>query len=121
MAKKNKTKSKSKKVKDRVIPRSSSSKNKTGRPYEDRILIKEISRENEEKTSSGIIIPASSEKDSMRMGEVVSVGLGKSEEGKLIAPNLSPGDRVLFQWGEKVTIKGSEYLIVRNSDIVYIF
>src|SRR5713226_2514208 len=64
------------------------------RPLGDRILVKRI--KEEEKTKGGIIIPDTA-KEKPQEGKVVAVGKGKvTEEGKLIAPDVKAGDRILF-------------------------
>ena len=57
-----------------------------------------------------------------RAQEVVAVGPGKTEDGKLVAPQVKKGDKVLYgkYSGTEVTIDDTEYLIVRESDILAI-
>ncbi len=88
------------------------------RPLGDRILIKRI--QEEEKTKGGIIIPDTA-KEKPQEGKVVAVGKGKTtEEGKLIAPDVKAGDRILFgkYSGSEVKIDGEEHLILREDDIL---
>ena len=40
------------------------------------------------------------------------------EEGKLVKPSVKEGDKVLFQWGDKVKIGEDEYYIARESEIL---
>jgi chaperonin GroES len=52
---------------------------------------------------------------------VVAVGKGKTtEEGKLIAPDVKKGDRILFgkYSGTEIKIEGDEHLILREDEIV---
>jgi len=89
------------------------------RPLGDRVLIRETMKDSHEKSPSGIIIPVSSEKDSgAKHGVVVAMGLGRFEDGKRVPMTLTLGDEVLFQWGEKVTISGEEYYLVREGEIL---
>jgi chaperonin GroES len=91
------------------------------KPLADRIVIKEDDSSAEKKTSSGIIIPAGADSDKGgKRGEVVAVGPGRTEDGKLIAPTVKVGDAVLFQWGDKVRIGDDDYYIVRESEILAI-
>jgi chaperonin GroES len=91
------------------------------RPLADRILIKEDTDSKEKKTSSGIIIPVGVNEDkSGKRGVVMAVGPGRTEEGKTIAPSVKVGDKVLFQWGDKIQVEGEEYYIVRESEILAI-
>lgn len=90
-------------------------------PLQDRILIKEITDHKEKKTSSGIIIPAGSDEDkSTKQGEVIAVGPGKTEDGKIVVPTVKIGNKVLFQWGDKIKYNDNEYYIVRESEIMAI-
>ncbi len=88
-------------------------------PLQDRVLIKEDIDTKEHKTSSGIIIPVGSNEDkSNKKGEVVAVGPGRMEEGKLIPVSLKVGSTVIFQWGDKVKIGEEEYYLVREGEIL---
>ncbi len=91
------------------------------RLLQDRVLIKEDLESKEKKTSSGIIIPVTvSEDKNGKRGEVVAVGPGRLEEGKIIPLSVKVGDSVLFQWGDKVKIGDEEYYIVREPEILAI-
>jgi len=91
------------------------------RPLQDRVLIKEESDSKEKKTSSGIIIPVTvNEEKNSKKGEVVAVGAGKYEDGKLVPINVKVGDVVLFQWGDKVKVDDEEYYLVRENEILAI-
>src|SRR5512136_3455913 len=88
------------------------------RPLHDRIVVKRI--EAEEKTAGGIIIPDTVKEKPMQ-GEVIAVGPGgRDETGKLIPLDVKAGDIVLFgKWsGTEVKIDGTEYLIMKESDIM---
>jgi len=87
-------------------------------PLGDRVLVKRI--QEEEKTKGGIIIPDTA-KEKPQEGLVVAVGKGKTtEEGKLIAPDVKKGDRILFgkYSGTEIKIEGDEHLILREDEIV---
>ena len=88
------------------------------RPLHDRVLIKVL--DSDEKTSGGIIIPDTA-KEKPQEGEVVSVGPGaKTEDGKISPMDVKVGDIVLFgKWsGTEVKIDGTEYSIMKESDIM---
>jgi chaperonin GroES len=88
------------------------------RPLHDRVVVKRI--DAEEKTAGGIIIPDTA-KEKPQQGEVIAVGPGgRDESGKLIPLDVKAGDRVLFgKWsGTEVKIDGTEYLIMKESDIM---
>jgi chaperonin GroES len=89
------------------------------RPLQDRVLIRESNENAEKKTSSGIIIPMTVNEDKgSKNGEVVAIGLGRTENGKVIPPGVKIGDKVLFQWGDKIKVGEDEYYIVRESEIL---
>ena len=88
------------------------------RPLHDRVVVKRV--EEDLKTAGGIIIPDSAAEKPMK-GEIVAVGPGaRDEDGKRIAPDVKEGDIVLFgKWsGTEVKIDGTEYLIMKESDIM---
>ena len=88
------------------------------RPLHDRVVVKRI--DAEEKTAGGIIIPDTAKEKPMQ-GEIIAVGPGaRDESGKIVALDVKKGDRVLFgKWsGTEVKIDGTEYLIMKESDIM---
>ena len=88
------------------------------RPLHDRVIVKRI--DEEKKTASGIVIPDSAA-EKPDQGEVMAVGPGKrGDDGKLIAPDVKVGDRVLFgkYAGSTVKVDGDELLVMREEDIM---
>ena len=88
------------------------------RPLHDRVMVRRVGQE--EKTSGGIIIPETAQEKPME-GEIVAVGSGtRTEDGKILALDVKPGDRVLFgKWsGTEVKIDGQDYLIMKESDVM---
>lgn len=87
------------------------------RPLADRVVVKAL--EEMEMKKGSIIIPDTAKERPMQ-GEVIEVGPGKTEDGKLIAMEVKKGDRVLYgkYSGTEVTIDDVEYLIMRESDIL---
>ena len=88
------------------------------RPLHDRVVIRRI--EEETRTVGGIIIPDTA-KEKPQEGEVLAVGAGtRGDDGKLVALDVKPGDRILFgKWsGSEVKIDGEELLIMKESDIL---
>lgn len=89
------------------------------RPLNDRVLVKEHADDKEKKTASGIIVPVgSSEERSSKTGEVVAVGPGRVDNGKIVAVNVKVGDKIIFQWGDKIRVDTNEYYMVRESEIL---
>lgn len=89
-------------------------------PLGDKVIVKEITvEERSKKTASGIIIPDTIGTDKgAKEGEVMAVGSGKYIDGKLVPLDVKSGDRVLFQWGDKITYEGQEYYIVSESSLM---
>jgi chaperonin GroES len=87
------------------------------RPLHDRVVVRRI--EQEEKTAGGIIIPDTA-KEKPQEGEILAVGPGAREDGKLVALDVKVGDRVLFgKWsGTEVKLDGKELIIMKESDIM---
>jgi chaperonin GroES len=88
------------------------------RPLGDRILVKRI--KEEDKTKGGIFIPDTA-KEKPQEGKVVAVGKGKmTETGKLVAPDVKTGDRILFgkYSGSEVMLDDDEHMIMREDDIL---
>jgi chaperonin GroES len=88
------------------------------RPLHDRVVVKRV--EEDTKTKGGIIIPDTAQEKPMQ-GEVIAVGPGaRDESGKIVALDVKKGDRILFgKWsGTEVKIDGTEYLIMKESDIM---
>lgn len=90
------------------------------KPMEDRVILKPM--EAEQKSAGGIIIPDNA-KEKPQKGEVIAVGPGKvNDKGEKIPVTLKKGDKVLYgkYSGTEVSIDGSDYLIVRESDVLAI-
>jgi chaperonin GroES len=90
------------------------------RPLGDKVLIRPLGDDEFGTTSpSGIIIPETVDRDKADRGEVVAVGPGRHEEGsdKRIPVGVEVGDKVIFQWGDKVEYEGVEYYLVGESSI----
>ena len=88
------------------------------RPLHDRVLVRRV--EAEEKTAGGIIIPDTA-KEKPQEGEVIAVGPGvRDDQGRLHAPDVKAGDRVVFgKWsGSEIKIDGSDFLVMKESDII---
>ena len=88
------------------------------RPLYDRIVVKRI--EEQETTRNGIVIPDSAQ-EKPQEAEVIAVGRGKRlEDGSLTALDVKVGDRVLFgkYSGTETKVVGTEYLILREDDVL---
>ena len=71
----------------------------------------------EEKTASGIIIPETA-KEKPQNGEVIMVGSDKKDEPM----EIKVGDQVLYGKfaGQELTIDDEDYLLVSQSDVLFI-
>ena len=90
------------------------------KPLGDRIVAKQL--ESAEKTKSGLILPDSA-KEKPQEAKIVAVGPGKQlEDGAVKKLEVKTGDRILYgkYSGTEVTIEGSDYLILREEDILAI-
>ena len=80
-----------------------------------KVLVKPY--EAEAKTASGIIIPDSA-KEKPRQGKVILVGAAKKDEEM----EVKKGDVVLYgkYAGQELTIDSEDYLLVSQTDILFI-
>ena len=87
------------------------------KPLGDRVVRKML--ESEETTKGGIIL-AGTAKEKPQMAEVVAVGPGVVEDGKLIPMEVAIGDKVLMSKyaGTEVKLDGVEYIILSQKDIL---
>jgi chaperonin GroES len=88
------------------------------KPMEDRVVVKP--QEAEEKTAGGIVLPDSA-KEKPLMGTVVAVGPGKMlDSGNRGAMSVKKKDVVLYgkYGGTDVEVDGTEYKILRESEIL---
>jgi chaperonin GroES len=88
------------------------------RPLHDRVIVRRL--EEERKSAGGIVIPDNAA-EKPDQGEVIAVGPGKrNEEGKREPLDVKVGDRILFgkYSGTTVKIEGTEYLVMREEDIM---
>ncbi|WP_313893440.1 co-chaperone GroES [Psychrobacillus sp.] len=88
------------------------------RPLGDRIVIELI--EVEEKTAFGIVLPDSA-KEKPQEGKVIAVSSGRVlDNGTRVELDVKEGDRIIFSKyaGTEVKYEGTEYLILRESDVL---
>jgi chaperonin GroES len=85
------------------------------KPLADRVVVSPAAAE--EKTASGIIIPETA-KEKPQRGTVMAVGPGKPDE----PTTVKVGDTVLYgkYSGSELLLEGSDYMIMRESDILAI-
>ena len=86
-------------------------------PLSDRVVIK--ASEEAEQMRGGLYIPDTA-KEKPQQGEIIAVGPGRYEDGKLVPMGVKVGDKVLYgkYSGTEVTIDAENYLILRESDVL---
>ena len=90
----------------------------TVKPLADRVLIKTV--EADETTKGGLILAAAA-KEKPQIAEVIAVGPGAYDsEGKAVPMTVKVGQKVITSKysGTEIKIDGTEYIIVKESDIL---
>ena len=87
------------------------------RPLHDRVIIKRL--DTERKTASGIVIPENAA-EKPDQGEILAVGNGKVDGGKIFPLSVKEGDRVVFgkYAGTEIKVNGEDRLILREDDVL---
>jgi chaperonin GroES len=88
------------------------------KPLDDRVVVE--ATEAETKTKGGIVLPEAA-KEKPQQGRVIAVGPGRlNKDGERIPPNLKKGDTVVYgkYSGTDVKVEGTEYKIMRESEIL---
>jgi chaperonin GroES len=87
------------------------------RPLGDRVLVEPI--DVKEVTKGGIIIPDSAKEKPIE-GKVIAVGKKRDDDGKEIAFDVKPGDKVLLPkyGGTEVKIDDKTLQLVREEDLL---
>ena len=89
------------------------------KPLADRVIVAPMEKET---MKGGIIIPDTA-KEKPQQGKIVAVGPGQiSDSGERVAPEVRKGDIVLYgkYSGTEVNVDGTDYLILRESDVLAI-
>ena len=87
-------------------------------PLSDRVVVEPAPAEDV--SSGGIILPDTAQ-EKPQQGTIVAAGPGKvSDSGKTLAMEVKKGDRILYgkYSGTEFSFEGTEYLIMRESDIL---
>lgn len=89
------------------------------KPLGDRVLLKMV--EAEETTKSGIILTSASQ-EKPQIAEIIAVGPGGMIDGEKVEMQVKVGEKVITSKysGTEVKYEGTEYIIVRQSDILAI-
>lgn len=89
------------------------------KPLADRVVVKPL--QEEEVVVGGIVLPDTA-KEKPQTGEIVAVGKGRTEDGKLVPMEVKLGDKVLYAKysGTQFKMDNIEYLVLKESDILAI-
>ncbi|MDR3143880.1 MAG: co-chaperone GroES [Puniceicoccales bacterium] len=89
------------------------------KPLGNRVLVKKI--EEQEQRKGGIIIPDAA-KEASQEAEVVALGSGRNDEGKILEFEVKVGDRVLISkyGGTEVKRDRDTFVVLRHDDILAI-
>ena len=90
------------------------------KPLSDRVVVEPAAAE--EKSSGGIILPDTAQ-EKPQQGTVVATGPGEvSDSGTLVEMSVKDGDKILYgkYSGTEVNVAGTDYIIMRESDILAI-
>jgi|TARA_B100001540_G_scaffold299326_1_gene303688 chaperonin GroES len=88
------------------------------KPLSDRVVVEPAPAEDV--SSGGIILPDTAQ-EKPQQGTIVAAGPGKvSDSGKTVAMEVKKGDRILYgkYSGTEFSFEGTDYLIMRESDIL---
>ncbi|MDR1528287.1 MAG: co-chaperone GroES [Puniceicoccales bacterium] len=84
------------------------------KPLGNRVLVKKI--EEQEQIKGGIIIPDAA-KEASQEAEVIALGSGRNDEGKVLEFEVKVGDRVLIsKYGGTEVKRDKETLVVLRQD-----
>src|SRR5882762_5908110 len=86
-------------------------------PLSDRVVVR--ASEEAEQMRGGLFIPDTA-KEKPQQGEIIAIGPGKYEDGKLVPMTVKVGDKVLYgkYSGTEITLDNEQYLILRESDVL---
>ena len=89
------------------------------KPLADRVVIEPL--EDEAATSPGGIIIPDTAKEKPQAGKIVAAGPGRTtDSGELVKLEVKKGNKVVYSKyaGTEYSVGGTEYLILRESDIL---
>ena len=94
------------------------------KPVNDKIVVKEINKNDNNVTEGGIILPDTVHDGGLLEGEVVAVGEGMySANGTLIPVVVNVGDTILYNKNtmkSEYTIDGEDYILMSVNEILSI-
>ncbi|HMI99925.1 MAG TPA: co-chaperone GroES [Gaiellaceae bacterium] len=87
-------------------------------PLGDRLIVEPL--EEEETTSSGIVLPDTA-KEKPQRGRVLAVGPGgRNDKGEIVPMEVAVGDEIIYSkyGGTDIKVGADEVLILRESDVL---
>ncbi|MDR1433112.1 MAG: co-chaperone GroES [Puniceicoccales bacterium] len=89
------------------------------KPLGNRVLVKKL--EEQEQIKGGIIIPDAA-KEASQEAEVVALGSGRNDEGKVLEFEMEVGDRVLISkyGGTEVKFGKDTFVVLKHDDVLAI-
>ena len=87
-------------------------------PLGDRVVLKQVEAEE---TASGIVLPGQAQ-EKPQQAEVIAVGPGGVVNGKEVKMEVEVGNTVIYSKyaGTEVKMDGTDYIIVKQEDILAI-
>ena len=94
------------------------------KPVNDKIVVKESEKNNEERTESGIILPDTVQDGGLQEGKVVAASDGMySATGTMIPLVVSEGDTILYNKNAQKAehkIDGEDYILMSVNEVMSI-
>ena len=94
------------------------------KPVNDKIVVKESEKNNEERTESGIILPDTVQDGGLQEGTVVAASDGMySATGTMIPLVVSKGDTILYNKNAQKAehkIDGKDYILMSVNEVISI-
>ena len=90
------------------------------KPIGDKVIVQRIG--SAEKSRGGLYLPDSAQ-EKPQEGKVIAVGTGRTlKTGKVVAPSVKPGDRIIFgkYSGSEIKVEDKEYVFLSEEDILAI-
>jgi chaperonin GroES len=91
------------------------------KPLSDHLIVTAV--DETETSKSGIVLPATVDKERPQQGKVVAVGPGRVlDNGQRLPMSVKKGDRVLFKKyaPDEIKLDGKEYLVLSESEVIAI-
>jgi chaperonin GroES len=91
------------------------------KPVNDKVVVRQLKKKEDEITESGIILPDSTTQNKLLEGDVIAASKGMySITGEYIPMVVEVGDRIIFNQGvgQEYNLDGEEVLILSQNEIL---